>query len=144
LKETFKDFSNDEILQALSSGSEQAGNPSEDPRIAEFDMMASGAPVIGSDGAGSFFWTGERAGLAMVSKPSVDFCGYDGAPDGGLGSGGSAANLRPSKRAGGGAAWPAEHAIMRAAVLGRRVNKSHRFPTLLRGNFPLRSVLKRH
>jgi hypothetical protein len=56
LKEAFKDFSNDEIKQALGSGNEQGANPNEDPRIAEFDMMASGAPVIGSDGAGSFFY----------------------------------------------------------------------------------------
>ena len=44
LKEAFKDFSNDEIKQALGSGNEQGANPNEDPRIAEFDMMASGAP----------------------------------------------------------------------------------------------------
>jgi hypothetical protein len=56
MKEAFKDFSNEEILQALSSGNEQGANPNEDPRIAEFDMMASGALVIGSDGAGSFFY----------------------------------------------------------------------------------------
>jgi hypothetical protein len=56
MKEAFKDFSNDEILQALASGNEQGSNANEDPRIAEFDMMASGAPVIGSDGAGSFFY----------------------------------------------------------------------------------------
>jgi hypothetical protein len=56
MKEAFKDFSNEEILQALASGNEQGSNPNEDPRIAEFDMMASGAPVIGSDGAGSFFY----------------------------------------------------------------------------------------
>jgi Domain of unknown function (DUF1998) len=56
LKEAFKDFSDDEILQALARGNEQGSNPNEDPRIAEFDMMASGAPVIGSDGAGSVFY----------------------------------------------------------------------------------------
>jgi len=55
-KEAFKDFSDDQILQALGSDNDQAGNPSEDPKIAEFDMMASGAPAIGSDGAGSFFY----------------------------------------------------------------------------------------
>lgn len=56
MKEAFKDFSNEEILQALARGNEQEGNPNEDPRVAEFDMMASGAPVIGSDSAGSFFY----------------------------------------------------------------------------------------
>src|SRR5690606_11796423 len=53
LKEAFKEFSDDEILQALNSDDGSGGNPNEDPRIAEFDMMASGAPVIGSDNAGS-------------------------------------------------------------------------------------------
>ena len=56
MKEAFKDFSNEEIQQALANGNEHGSNPNEDPRIAEFDMMASGAPVIGSDGAGSFFY----------------------------------------------------------------------------------------
>lgn len=56
LKDSFKEFSDDEILQALSNDEGPGGNPNEDPRIAEFDMMASGARVIGSDNAGSFFY----------------------------------------------------------------------------------------
>ncbi|WP_315813845.1 DUF1998 domain-containing protein [Bradyrhizobium sp. SZCCHNR2028] len=56
LKDAFKDFSDDEILQALSSDDGSGANPSAHPHIAEFDMMATGAPVIGSDGAGSFFY----------------------------------------------------------------------------------------
>lgn len=55
LKEAFKEFSDDEIVQALANDDGSGVNPNEDPRIAEFDMMASGAPVIGSDNAGSFF-----------------------------------------------------------------------------------------
>ncbi len=56
LKEAFKEFSDDEIVQALANDNGSGVNPNEDPRIAEFDMMASGAPVIGSDNAGSFFY----------------------------------------------------------------------------------------
>jgi hypothetical protein len=56
MRGAFKNFSNGEFLQALGSENENRSNPKEDPRIAEFDMMASGAPVIGSDGAGSFFY----------------------------------------------------------------------------------------
>ncbi|MGJ5206130.1 DrmB family protein [Bradyrhizobium sp. HKCCYLR20261] len=56
LKDAFKEFSDDQILQALNSDDGSGANPSENPRIPEFDMMASGAPVIGSDSAGSFFY----------------------------------------------------------------------------------------
>jgi hypothetical protein len=68
-KDAFKDFSDEEILKALSDGQDSAGNPNEDPRIAEFDMMATGAPVIGSEVAGSFFYaeTLPVAGLELQS-----------------------------------------------------------------------------
>ncbi len=56
LKDAFKDFSDDAILQALNSDDSSDGNPSAHPHIAEFDMMATGAPVIGSDSVGSFFY----------------------------------------------------------------------------------------
>src|SRR6185369_14012103 len=36
MKEAFKDFSNEEIQQALANGNEHGSNPNEDPRIAEF------------------------------------------------------------------------------------------------------------
>lgn len=73
-KDAFKDFSNDEILQALASGNDQAGNPNEDPRIAEFDMMASGAPAIGSDGGGSFFYAEALPSAALgLQKPWDSF-----------------------------------------------------------------------
>ena len=47
MRDAFKDFSNEEILKALSDGQQGGGNPNEDPRIAEFDMMATGAAGIG-------------------------------------------------------------------------------------------------
>lgn len=56
LKDAFKDFSDEEILQALNSDDGSSANPSAHPHIAEFDMMATGASVIGSDGARSFFY----------------------------------------------------------------------------------------
>jgi hypothetical protein len=76
MKEAFKNFSNDEILKALGSGSEPGSNPNEDPRIAEFDMMASGAPAIGSDGTGLILLCGNAsvrlsracAALGLVSE----------------------------------------------------------------------------
>jgi hypothetical protein len=49
IKDAFKDFSNEDILAALSDGQGGGENPNEDPRIAEFDMMATGTPVIGTD-----------------------------------------------------------------------------------------------
>lgn len=54
-KEAFKEFTNDEILRALES--EEADSPhAENPRVAEFDLLASGAPKIGSDTAGSVLY----------------------------------------------------------------------------------------
>jgi hypothetical protein len=74
LKEAFKDFTDDEILQALNSNDGSGGNPSEDPRIAEFDMMASGAPVIGSNNAGSFFYAETLSALALeLQSPWNEF-----------------------------------------------------------------------
>jgi hypothetical protein len=72
IKDAFKDFSNEEILKALSDGQEGGGNPNEDPRIAEFDMMATGAPVIGSDGAGSFFYAETLPLAALELQPPWD------------------------------------------------------------------------
>lgn len=55
-KEAFKDFTDEEILRAMAS--EDAGDTthSENPRVAEFDLLASGAPKIGSDTAGSVLY----------------------------------------------------------------------------------------
>ena len=66
-KEAFKDFSDDEIKQALTKDSSESSSPDINPRIAEFDLLASGAPFIGSDTAGSFLYaeTLSRDGLAL-------------------------------------------------------------------------------
>jgi len=72
MKDAFKDFSNEEILAALSDGQGGGGNPNEDPRIAEFDMMATGAPVIGTDGAGSFFYAETLPAGARELQPPWD------------------------------------------------------------------------
>jgi hypothetical protein len=72
MRDASKDFSNEEILKALSDGQEGGGNPSEDPRIAEFDMMATGAPVIGSDGVGSFFYAEILPLAALELQPPWD------------------------------------------------------------------------
>ena len=47
--------------------SSEASSPNINPRIAEFDLLASGAPFIGSDTAGSFFYaeTLPRDGLGL-------------------------------------------------------------------------------
>ena len=55
-KEAFKDFSEDTIKQALATDSSESSLPNINPRIAEFDLLASGAPFIGSDAAGSFLY----------------------------------------------------------------------------------------
>tara|TARA_R110000868_G_scaffold7112_4_gene38877 strand:+ start:2355 stop:4205 length:1851 start_codon:yes stop_codon:yes gene_type:complete len=68
-KEPFSPFSDDEILTALSSMAEGADKPSTNPRVAEFDVLASGAPVIGHDDAGSFLFaeTLDRPTLAATT-----------------------------------------------------------------------------
>lgn len=55
-KEAFKNFSDDEIIRGLADFD---GDDKEKPtnlRVAEFDLLASGTPVIGSDSAGSYFY----------------------------------------------------------------------------------------
>ena len=74
LKEAFKEFSDDEIVQALANDDGSGVSPNEDPRIAEFDMMASGAPVIGSDNAGSFFYAETLPVAALdLQSPWIEF-----------------------------------------------------------------------
>jgi len=74
LKEAFKEFSDDEIVQALANDDGSGVSPNEDPRIAEFDMMASGAPVIGSDNAGSFFYAETLPVTALdLQSPWIEF-----------------------------------------------------------------------
>jgi hypothetical protein len=72
LKDAFKDFSDDAILQALNSDESSSGNPSAHPHIAEFDMMATGAPVIGGDSAGSFFYGETLPRDALNLQPPWD------------------------------------------------------------------------
>jgi hypothetical protein len=66
-KEAFKDFSDDEIKRALAKDSAESSSTNVNPRIAEFDLLASGAPTIGSDTAGSFLYaeTLPRDGLGL-------------------------------------------------------------------------------
>jgi len=72
-KEAFKDFSDDEILKGLAASETSESQTSPNPRIAEFDLLASGAPFIGSDTAGSFLYaTLARASLDL-KKPWDNF-----------------------------------------------------------------------
>ena len=68
----FKDFSNEEIQQALASNDGYSANPNAHPHIAEFDMIATGAPVIGNDGAGSFFYGETLPRDALDLQPPWD------------------------------------------------------------------------
>jgi Domain of unknown function (DUF1998) len=72
-KDAFKDFSDDEITNALSKDASDASSPNEHPKIAEFDALASGAPSIGSDRAGSFLYaeTLPSASLSLQEPWSV-------------------------------------------------------------------------
>lgn len=55
LKEAFKDFSDAEIMRALDERA-GGGSTADNPRIAEFDLLASGARVVGSDAVGSYLF----------------------------------------------------------------------------------------
>ena len=73
-KEAFKSFSDDEITRALAKESAEATTTNVHPRVAEFDMLASGKPTIGSDTEGSVFYaeTLPRSALAL-DPPWSDF-----------------------------------------------------------------------
>jgi hypothetical protein len=73
-KEAFKDFSDDEIKRGLVKEASEASSANVNPRIAEFDLLANGAPFIGSDTAGSFIYaeTLSRKGLGL-QEPWADF-----------------------------------------------------------------------
>lgn len=75
-KEPFAPFSDQEITNALATMAEGDDSSSTNPRIAEFDMLASGAPTIGYDDAGSFLFaeTLDRASLGL-SAPWDGFIG---------------------------------------------------------------------
>jgi hypothetical protein len=66
-KEAFKIFSDEEIASALARVSGAGASAANvNPRIAEFDMLASGAPTIGNDTEGSFFYA-ETLPLAIFT-----------------------------------------------------------------------------
>ncbi len=68
-KDAFKSFSDDEIMSALNTGDTAGAETSPNPRIPEFDLLASGAPTIGSDTAGSFLYaeTLQHAELGLAA-----------------------------------------------------------------------------
>ncbi|WP_176477555.1 DUF1998 domain-containing protein [Mesorhizobium sp. WSM3866] len=73
-KQPFASFSDEEILNAVANMAEGADGTSTNPRIAEFDALASGAPTIGHDAAGAFLFaeTLDRAALKL-SGPWDEF-----------------------------------------------------------------------
>jgi hypothetical protein len=66
-KGAFAEFSDDEILRALDAAGNDGGPSAANPRIAEFDLLASGNPVIGNDAPGSFLYaeTLDRSSLRL-------------------------------------------------------------------------------
>lgn len=56
LKEAFKEFSDQDIARAFDDDANGHDQSEANPRLAEFDLLASGAPVIGSDDSGSFLF----------------------------------------------------------------------------------------
>ncbi len=73
-KDAFKDFTDAEILRALDEETGENDQTSANPRIAEFDILASGARVIGHDGPTSHLFAEtlppEHLGL---TEPWSDF-----------------------------------------------------------------------
>jgi len=55
-REAFAEFSDDEIMRALNAEGDGSTDGTANPRIAEFDILASGASIIGNDEAGSFLF----------------------------------------------------------------------------------------
>ncbi|MES0032715.1 DUF1998 domain-containing protein [Mesorhizobium sp. M0040] len=67
-KQAFSDFADEEIVRALETESEAGSAVSANPRIAEFDLLSSGASIIGNDGPGSFLYA-ETLGHHHLSPP---------------------------------------------------------------------------
>lgn len=65
-REAFAEFTDDEILRALADQGAENSQTAANPRIAEFDLLASGSPIIGHDGAGSFLYA-ETIDLSRIS-----------------------------------------------------------------------------
>jgi hypothetical protein len=55
-REAFKEFSDAEIVAALNATGSAESETVKHPRIPEFDLLASGAPIIGDPAAGSFIY----------------------------------------------------------------------------------------
>ena len=67
LKDAFAEFSDGEIIRAMEADEGQTSSSSADPRVAEFDLLASGKAIIGDAKAGSFLFaeTLDRDALRM-------------------------------------------------------------------------------
>ena len=52
-RQPFSEFSDDEIIRAIKEETEGGATASPNPRLAEFDVLASGIPVVGHDGPSS-------------------------------------------------------------------------------------------
>jgi hypothetical protein len=71
-REAFKEFSDEEIRRALTEASSEAVSANVNPRIAEFDLLATGTPTIGSDTAGSFFYAETMSRERVSLQPQWD------------------------------------------------------------------------
>ncbi|KAB7786366.1 DUF1998 domain-containing protein [Methylorubrum populi] len=67
-RDAFVGFSDADIARALADEREAGTATAANPRIAEFDLLASGKPVIGQDGPDSFLFaeTLDRAALSLA------------------------------------------------------------------------------
>ena len=55
-KDAFSPFSDDDIIRAIERFGSESDTNSDNPRIAEFDALASGSPFIGHDGSTSHLY----------------------------------------------------------------------------------------
>ena len=69
-KGAFAEFSDDDILRALQADGAGGDLIAANPRVAEFDLLASGRPFIGNDDAGSFLYaeTLDRSRLSLTPR----------------------------------------------------------------------------
>jgi hypothetical protein len=73
-KEAFKIFSDQEILDALNAEASDDPQAAPNPRIAEFDLLASEAPFIGADTEGSFLYAETLSPASLgLSAPWHEF-----------------------------------------------------------------------
>lgn len=66
----FQEFSDEEITRGLAEAGQAETETSPNPRVAEFDVLASGKPVIGHDTAGSLLFaeTLDKNNLGLTSR----------------------------------------------------------------------------